>query len=368
MNDAFVTKFSPAGNTLDYSTYLGGSDEDAGASIAVDSSGAAYVTGTTASRNFPTQNPFQGANAGFDDAFVTKINPTAPPCVPNITLTITQINACTFQLSGTVTCSGAPVAGASVSFTSSLAGTGSVSIAPNPATTDAAGNYTSTMTADPGTSGTVTVTTSTTVNGTPISASQSTSVNCPCVPNINLLITSVNACTFQISGTVTCSGAPIAGTSVSFTTSLTGTGSVSIDPNPATTDASGNYTSTVTAAPGTSSTVTVTASTTVNETPISASQSSSINCPSAPPVITCPADIKVFNDPGRNGAIVHFPAPDISPGATASCFPPSGSFFRKGNTTVTCKATDVEGNTATCSFNVRVVIDPCRFFIGGCCD
>jgi hypothetical protein len=73
--DAFVTKFSPAGNTLIYSTYLGGSGLDVGEGIAVDSMRAAYVTGFTNSPNFPTQNPFQAALAGGDDAFVTKLSP-----------------------------------------------------------------------------------------------------------------------------------------------------------------------------------------------------------------------------------------------------------------------------------------------------
>ena len=73
--DAFVTKLSPAGSTLVYSTYLGGSDEDQGYSIAVDGSGAAYVTGKTVSTNFPTLNPYQATNQGGHDGFVTKLSP-----------------------------------------------------------------------------------------------------------------------------------------------------------------------------------------------------------------------------------------------------------------------------------------------------
>ena len=74
--DAFVTKLSPAGDALVYSTYLGGSDDDDNAySIAVDSNNHAYVTGLTRSGDFPTQNPFQGALVGAADAFVTKLSP-----------------------------------------------------------------------------------------------------------------------------------------------------------------------------------------------------------------------------------------------------------------------------------------------------
>jgi hypothetical protein len=73
--DAFVTKLSAAGNSLTYSTYLGGSNRDDGSGIAVDGSGAAYVTGTTSSDNFPTLNPYQATpqGAGFD-VFVAKLS------------------------------------------------------------------------------------------------------------------------------------------------------------------------------------------------------------------------------------------------------------------------------------------------------
>jgi hypothetical protein len=60
---------------LVYSTYLGGSRADLANHIAVDASGNAYVTGTTASLNFPTTaGAFQVNNAGITDAFVTKLN------------------------------------------------------------------------------------------------------------------------------------------------------------------------------------------------------------------------------------------------------------------------------------------------------
>jgi hypothetical protein len=74
--DAFVTKLNPAGNVLSYSTYLGGNSADTGQGIAVDGSGAAYVTGDTASTNFPTTpGAFQTTSGGWQDAFVTKLNP-----------------------------------------------------------------------------------------------------------------------------------------------------------------------------------------------------------------------------------------------------------------------------------------------------
>ncbi len=72
--DAFVTKLNAAGNSLVYSTYLGGSDSEIGRGIAVDASGSAYVTGSTESTDFPTVNPFQSALDSTEDAFVTKLN------------------------------------------------------------------------------------------------------------------------------------------------------------------------------------------------------------------------------------------------------------------------------------------------------
>ena len=75
-SDVFVTKFSPAGDNLVYSTYLGGSSEDVVWGIAVDDSGCAYVTGETSSTDFPTENAWDDSyNGGYKDAFVTKLSP-----------------------------------------------------------------------------------------------------------------------------------------------------------------------------------------------------------------------------------------------------------------------------------------------------
>src|SRR6266536_3931762 len=76
--DAFVAKLNPAGSSMIYSTYLGGSGNDQGRGIVVDSSGAAYITGFTSSANFPLANPRQGTIGGAQDAFVVKVttNPT----------------------------------------------------------------------------------------------------------------------------------------------------------------------------------------------------------------------------------------------------------------------------------------------------
>lgn len=75
--DAFVVKIDPGGSTIAYSTFLGGSDSDRGSSIAVDSSGSAYVVGTTFSVGFPTTSGvLDSVLEGVNDGFVTKMNAT----------------------------------------------------------------------------------------------------------------------------------------------------------------------------------------------------------------------------------------------------------------------------------------------------
>src|SRR5207302_1069476 len=85
-SDAFMTKINAAGTALVYSTYLGGSGDDYGSGIAVDAAGAAYVTGTTFSRDFTASctapcTVLDGTLGGAQDAFVTKINPAGTALV-----------------------------------------------------------------------------------------------------------------------------------------------------------------------------------------------------------------------------------------------------------------------------------------------
>jgi len=82
LHTAFVTKLNPYRSgqiTLAYSTYLGGSNADAANGVAVDSTGAAYVSGTTNSLDFPILHAYQatipsGTNGSLS-GFVAKLNP-----------------------------------------------------------------------------------------------------------------------------------------------------------------------------------------------------------------------------------------------------------------------------------------------------
>jgi HYR domain-containing protein len=106
----------------------------------------------------------------------------------------------------------------------------------------------------------------------------------------------------------------------------------------------GTTTVTCTVADSSGNTAACTSTVTVNDT--------------QPPSITCgpnlTAKTPTINDPC---AVVTFPNPvatDNCPGVTAACTPASGSCFPVGTTTVSCTATDMSSNTATCSFTVTV--------------
>jgi hypothetical protein len=73
--DAFVAKLTPDGTALIYATYLGGSKPETPLAIAVDTSGAAYITGITESTDFPVHGPLQATYAGDGDVFVAKLSP-----------------------------------------------------------------------------------------------------------------------------------------------------------------------------------------------------------------------------------------------------------------------------------------------------
>ena len=95
--DAFIAQIDTTKSgvaSLLFSTYLGGSNRDAGGAVAVDVTGSVFVTGLTISSNFPTANPMQAScascptgsdtnlvPAGVADAFVSKLNATGTALV-----------------------------------------------------------------------------------------------------------------------------------------------------------------------------------------------------------------------------------------------------------------------------------------------
>jgi hypothetical protein len=76
-DDVFVVKLNSAGSALEYSTFLGGQDDDGGQDISLDGSGNVHVAGETGSSDFPTTaGAFDEMHNGFYDVFIAKLNPT----------------------------------------------------------------------------------------------------------------------------------------------------------------------------------------------------------------------------------------------------------------------------------------------------
>ncbi|UCC80033.1 MAG: SBBP repeat-containing protein [Candidatus Zixiibacteriota bacterium] len=73
--DVFVSGLWQTGDSLIYSTYIGGSDEDRGAGVVVDINGNTYITGTTLSSDFPTIQALDSSYNGDLDGFVCKMPP-----------------------------------------------------------------------------------------------------------------------------------------------------------------------------------------------------------------------------------------------------------------------------------------------------
>src|SRR5262249_23513508 len=73
--DGYVAKLSADGSTLIYGTFLGGSSSDIPYGIALDAVGNTYVTGSTASSNFPTTpDAYQPAFHAVNDVLLVKLN------------------------------------------------------------------------------------------------------------------------------------------------------------------------------------------------------------------------------------------------------------------------------------------------------
>ncbi|HEY1676597.1 MAG TPA: SBBP repeat-containing protein [Candidatus Sulfotelmatobacter sp.] len=70
----FIAKMDATGSQLVYADYIGGNSQDYGYALALDASSEVYVTGSTASSDFPMVNPYQGTYPGSFNAFLTKLS------------------------------------------------------------------------------------------------------------------------------------------------------------------------------------------------------------------------------------------------------------------------------------------------------
>src|SRR5205085_608936 len=87
-SDVVVTRLSVDGSALLYSTFLGGSQDDDGYGMALDSAGTAYLTGDTYSTDFPiSPGAYDGINSGHD-AFVARLS-----VMLNLSVHVSRIHA-----------------------------------------------------------------------------------------------------------------------------------------------------------------------------------------------------------------------------------------------------------------------------------
>lgn len=301
--DMFYVKLDPTGNSLVYSTFMGGPGDDVGWDL--DMLGTdVYIVGSM-QRGFPLLGSVQSVEAGEQDVFAVKFSDCGIVCPANVTVP-NDTNACSAVVNYTP-----PTVDPSC---------GTVTCAPMPGTAFPVG--TTTVTCD--LAGTMMCTFTVTVNDT-----QGPTLTCPS----NM---SVSAALGQ------CSAA------VSFTTptamdNCMGVGSVTCMPMSGSTFSVGTTTVTCSAMDAAGNPGQCTFTVTVTDTQA--------------PTLSCPANIAVSNAAGMCSAVVTYTTPtatDNCPGATVSCMPASGLAFAVGTTTVTCTATDTAGLMTTCTFTITV--------------
>jgi uncharacterized repeat protein (TIGR01451 family) len=174
--DAFLTKLNAGGSVLLYSTYLGGSGNENNAStitwtnpIVLDAANNAYITGYTASNNFPVAGALQSSTAGGQDVFVAKVSDSTPAADFSVSIspgsrTVSPGGGTTYTVTatpqggftGTISLA---VSGLSTDSTSSFspasivitdASAKSSTLTVNTVSATAAGNYTANVTATSG--------------------------------------------------------------------------------------------------------------------------------------------------------------------------------------------------------------------------
>ncbi|MDP8248086.1 MAG: PQQ-binding-like beta-propeller repeat protein [Candidatus Tritonobacter lacicola] len=130
--DAFLTRFDASGSSLFYSTLLGGSGDDYGRAVAVDSGSAAYAAGFTSSTDFPVEDPYQSSYGGGGDIFLSKFSWNCYIVTPTPTPTQTPTNTPTDtpSLTPTNTPTSTPTDTPTVTPTNTLTSTPSATATP----------------------------------------------------------------------------------------------------------------------------------------------------------------------------------------------------------------------------------------------
>jgi uncharacterized protein (TIGR03437 family) len=91
-SDVLIAKFASSGNSLIYSTLLGGTNEDWGTAFTLDSQGTVYVGGFTLSTDFPVKNAYQPTyGGGAADGFLAKISDLTTSLLSPLLLTPAQV-------------------------------------------------------------------------------------------------------------------------------------------------------------------------------------------------------------------------------------------------------------------------------------
>jgi hypothetical protein len=111
--DVFVTCLNASGTSIEHSTYLGGSLDDMGYDIALDSNGDVYVVGRVASVNFPVTNAFQNSIVTYYDSFLTKLSLSSPdPKTPQSALSFSPTSPQTYNTTNALSVTGGSGTGA----------------------------------------------------------------------------------------------------------------------------------------------------------------------------------------------------------------------------------------------------------------
>jgi hypothetical protein len=150
MDDFFITKLTPSGNSVVYSTLLGGSGNELPGRITLDGAGTVYVVGTTGSPNFPVVKAYQPLPGGGFDGILAKISDNTLVAPSPLTPSTGRLLFRYIQGQAVPAAQSITIAGGAFTVTSpvawlSVSGSGStVSVAPNPAGL-APGTYTTSL-------------------------------------------------------------------------------------------------------------------------------------------------------------------------------------------------------------------------------